>query len=376
MLVAGNNSADSLVLLASGTLTNLAAARLTVAGNARFGGSSVTLGDQASDWLQLGSLSFTSAGAVYVEEDDAVQLANTSSAGSLLVRTNGPITNAAAAAITVAGNARFLGSTITLGDQTLDSLQFGSLSFTAAGAVNVAEDNGIQLAGDSSADSLVLGSTGAVTNAASATLAVTGNARFAGASVTLGNQADDSLNIGTLSFAASGAVEIHADSNAELAGASQAGSLTLESPQAISNEDGASVTVSGPAVLKGRGINLGNQAGDFLRFDQLTFTADQPVDIAVDAALQLAGTSSAAAVVLRSSGTILSGVASTDIDTSLTGGSLTLEAASIGASGNPVALRPGVGAVSLSATSGSIYADWSQGDLHTAGLTLSAAAPA
>ena len=82
---------------------------------------------------------------------------------------------------------------------------------------------------------------------------MTGNARFAGASVTLGNQVGDSLNIGTLSFAASGAVEIHADSNAELAGTSQAGSLTLESPQAISNSAGASVTVSGLAVLTGSG---------------------------------------------------------------------------------------------------------------------------
>ncbi len=373
LLIAGINSADSLVLLAGGTLTNLAAARLTVAGNARFGGSSVTLGDQTSDWLQFGSLSFTSAGAVYVEEDDAVQLGEASSADSLLIRTDGLITNAAAAAVTVAGQARFLGSAITLGDQSLDSLQFGSLSFAAAGAVHIAEDNDTQLTGASSADSLVLGSTGALTNAASATLAVTGNARFAGASVTLGNQAGDSLNIGTLSFAASGAVEIHADSKAELAGTSQAGSLTLESPDAISNSAGASVTVSGLAVLNGWEINLGNQLGDFLRSDRLTFTANQPVDIAVDTDLQLAGTSSAAAVMLKSTGNIGSGAAPADIDTSVSGGSLTLEAASLGAGSNPVELRPGAGAVNLSAASGSIYADWAQGDLHTAGLTLSAA---
>jgi hypothetical protein len=78
-------------------------------------------------------------------------------------------------------------------------------------------------------------------------------------------------------------------------------------------------------------------------------------------------------VVLKSTGSIGSGAAPADIDTSVTGGSLTLEAASLGAGGNPVELRPGAGAVSLSATLGSIYGNWAQGDLHTAGLTLSAA---
>src|SRR5205823_399452 len=141
----------------------------------------------------------------------------------------GSITNLPGSSLAVANNASFLGASIDLGNQSGDVVNFGSLTFNSAGAVNISEDSATQLAGASTANSLILTSTGAITNAANASLNVTSNATFAGTSIDLGNQAGDTMNFGTLTYNSTGAVTISEDSATAVTGTNTAGSLVLVS---------------------------------------------------------------------------------------------------------------------------------------------------
>src|SRR5207244_1449076 len=98
----------------------------------------------------------------------------------------------------------------------------------------ISEDSGTNLTGTSTADSLVLASTGAITNMATADVTVTNNAAFSGTSITLGTTTGDAMNFGTLTFNSAGAVSISEDSGSSLTGTSTADSLLLVSAGAIS----------------------------------------------------------------------------------------------------------------------------------------------
>src|SRR5213075_925813 len=65
--------------------------------------------------------------------------AGTTSANALSVSSGaGPIANAPSAAVNVSGNASFSGASINLGSQSGDTLNFGTLTFSAPGSVSIA----------------------------------------------------------------------------------------------------------------------------------------------------------------------------------------------------------------------------------------------
>ncbi|PQO47187.1 beta strand repeat-containing protein [Blastopirellula marina] len=311
--LSGTSQADSLVLSSTGAITNAASAEVNVTGNASFSGTSVTLGDQTDDVMTFGSLTFNSVGTVSIAEDDGTELSGVSQANTLILSSLGAITNATNAKVDVTNNASFSGTTITLGDQAGDLLTFGSLTFNSAGAVSIAEDDATHLSATSQAASLVLSSTGAITNAANAEVDVTGNASFSGTAVTLGNQTDDLLTFGSLTFNSAGAVSIAEDDATELSGISQADTLVLSSTGAITNAAGAEVDVTNNASFSGTAITLGDQAGDLLTLGSLTFVSAGAVSIAEDDATELSGISQADSLVLSSLGPITS-VASTELN--------------------------------------------------------------
>src|SRR5439155_1143355 len=114
-ILASSNSASSLALTsagsitdaaartdagpdrAAGSITDAAATTLAVTNNATFGAgsSAITLGDDAGDTTNFGSLTFT-GGAVTITEDSASVLAGSNSATSLALTSAGSITDAAA----------------------------------------------------------------------------------------------------------------------------------------------------------------------------------------------------------------------------------------------------------------------------------------
>ncbi len=119
----------------------------------------------------------------------------------------GAITDAAGTSLDITNNAALSGTAITLGDDAGDTTNFGSLTFTSGGAVSISEDSATEITGTNTADSLVLTSAGAITDAAGTSLTVTNNASLNGASITLGDDAGDTTNFGSLTFNSAGGVD-------------------------------------------------------------------------------------------------------------------------------------------------------------------------
>ncbi|MFO0919312.1 MAG: hypothetical protein U0872_13500 [Planctomycetaceae bacterium] len=116
-------------------------------------------------------------------------------------------------------DATLTGVGITLADQATDTLtvggtadleagtgaiiigpagtaNFGSLTFNSTNSVSIQEDSTTQLTGSSTANSLSLTSTGAITDATGALLNVTSNGTFTGVGITLMIRRRDALCIG------------------------------------------------------------------------------------------------------------------------------------------------------------------------------------
>lgn len=255
--IVGLNVANgNATITAGGNLTNDTAAVIGVNSNASLTAPAITLGDQFGDSVNFGSLTFVATGLVNIAEDSATQLTGNSSAAALLLDSTAAITNTTSASVSVAGNAFVQGTSVTLGNQAGDSINFGSLTFSSTGATSIAEDSSTQLSGDSTASALTLSSTGAITNAAAATVAVTNNATFNSTSINLGTQAGDDFNVGSLTFTASaGGVTIEENSGVNFLGASTAtGAISVASidvaaaGQNITLPAGSSVTSSGSSV--------------------------------------------------------------------------------------------------------------------------------
>jgi hypothetical protein len=81
-----------------------------------------------------------------------------------------------------------------------------------------------------------------------------------------------------------------------------------------------------------------------------------------DIALSGKSTVKAASSTLSATGSITSGNAWADIDTSSANGAIVLKAASLGGYGNSLELNPGTGALTLTASSGDVFVDISSGD--------------
>ena len=170
-----------------------------------------------------------------------------------------------------------------------------SVTVTGAGNADLRELDAIVLATVTAANgNVAVTAGGALTNAPSAVVSASGNGSFGGSTVTLGNQAGDSINVNTLTFNSAGAVNIAEDSSTQLGGISTAASLVLTSPGAITNAAAANVTVSGNAKFTSPSLNLGTAAGDVINFGSLTFTASAGSAIVQEnSALDLLGASTA-----------------------------------------------------------------------------------
>ncbi|OAI52333.1 hypothetical protein AYO46_05740, partial [Betaproteobacteria bacterium SCGC AG-212-J23] len=330
MTLSGTNTASSLVLSSGGALTDASAATLTVTGNASLTGTSIDLGNAGGgNTVNFGSLTFNSVGAVNVKESSDTVLSGTSTADSLTLTSTASITNDATADVTVANNANLSATSITLGNQGGDSINFGSLTFNSAGAVDIALDSGTSFSGTSTADSLALASTGAITNAASASLTVSNNASFNGTSIDLGNQSSDSMNFGSLTYNSGGAVSIAQNSAMVITGTNTADSLTLTSTGSITDVVGTSQTITNGASFSGTSITLADDASDVLSMGtnasftasgggaitvgavpggftsgSLTFNTTGAVNIIEISNTVLSGTSTAGSLLLNSGGTI------------------------------------------------------------------------
>jgi len=311
MVLAGANTALNLTLSSTGTITDAAGTHLKVGngivGDASFTGTSIALADSSTDRLEVtgnasfkattggitigdagfvnfGSLTFNSPGAVVIQEDCCTLIAGINTANSLNLTSSEGITNTANAKVTVTNDASFKGMSITLANNATNALSiggnasftattgdvsvgtgnvanFGSLTFNAPGAVSITEGSATAITGSNTAGSLMLNSAGAITELGT-TLAVTGNASLSGTSINLGNNAGDTVNFGSLQFSSPGSVSISEDSSTTL-GTSSAGSLTLVSAGAVTQTGPLTVTGTGSISAGGNAITLNNPSNNF-----------------------------------------------------------------------------------------------------------------
>ena len=272
-VLTGANMAGSLALGSAGSITDAPGMSVLVTGNANLSGSSITLGDNPGDTTNFGSLTFNAAGTVSISEDSATVLSGSGTAGSLSLTSAGSITDAPGTSLTVTGNANLSGTSITLGDNAGDAVNFGSLTFNAAGAVSISEASDTVLTGANTAQSLTLSSAGSIADAPNTSLVVTGNASLSGTSITLGDNAGDVINFGSLTFNSAGAVSINEASATEITGTNTAGSLALTSAGAITDAAGTHITVGDDASFSGTSIVLADNAGDVLHVtDKASFS--------------------------------------------------------------------------------------------------------
>ena len=270
--------------------------------NRDFGNASITFGagktvDAGTGAVNLRVSTLSTSGSL--------SLGNISAASLTATNDNGQILDTSTA-ITITNNASFTGTAVTVGGAGATT-NFGSVTFNSAGAVSIQEDSATGLAGANTAGSLSLTSTGDITDA-SASLAITNNARFSGTNVTVGG-AGITTNLGSLTFNSAGTVTIQEDSATGLAGANTAGTLSLTSTGDITDAS-TSLAVTNNASFSGTNVTVGG-AGITTNFGSVTFNSAGAVTIQEDSATALAGVNTAGSLGLTSTAAI------TDASTSL-----------------------------------------------------------
>ncbi|RLS73839.1 MAG: hypothetical protein DWI00_10050, partial [Planctomycetota bacterium] len=217
---------ESVNLSVAGTLTNSVDAQIEVGGHASFEASSIVLGQNAADHVDLNSLSVTATESVEIDVDSAAELTGSSNASELTLSSEGSIQLADTATLTVHGNTDLTADEIDVRGE----FHSGSLTFHSAGHVHIHESSEMTLIGQNSASSLALEVDGLLADASESLLRVTGHAEMNADSITLGN---GDVEIGSLQFESAGTVTLLQESQVRLSGDSYAGSLLAEHAQLI-----------------------------------------------------------------------------------------------------------------------------------------------
>ncbi|MBI3268847.1 MAG: filamentous hemagglutinin N-terminal domain-containing protein [Planctomycetes bacterium] len=319
-----NTATGNLVLNASGTITDAAATTFAVTGQATFNaaGFDITLGDDAGDVTNFGSLNVTGATVTVTEDSGTIFTGVNTATGNLTLTSNGTITDAAATTFAVGGRASFNAGAndITLGDDAADVTNFGSLTFTGVN-VTITEDSGSNLTGVNTATgALVLTANGAITDDAVTTIAVTGQATFnaGGFDITLGDQAGDTTNFGSLNFTG-GTVAITEDSAMILTGVNTAvGNGTLIANGSITDNAATTLNIGGLATLNAgaNDITLGDNGADVTNFGSLNVTGAN-VTISEDSSTLFTGVNTATGNLVLNSAGAITDVATTTINVTL-----------------------------------------------------------
>ncbi len=143
MAITGINRAANLTLSALGNLIDTPTADTVVTGNLNVSGNLVNLGNELTDNLLFGSLTFESQGNTNITSDGAVELRGNSSSGDiLLLSANGNLTDFEQARTEIVNSAVLTGVDVIIGDladDCFDILNGGasSLSVNASGIEDI-----------------------------------------------------------------------------------------------------------------------------------------------------------------------------------------------------------------------------------------------
>ena len=310
-IIETKNRAQRLFLTSEGAITDAADAQTNIELFSQFTANSVNLGESATDEFNAGSIGFNTTGAFNISEDSATNIAGFNTANSSNIVSSGAITNIFTGAngnganIDIATMAAFEGASITLGQEANDSVNFGALQLNSPGVATVSEDSATHLTQSSQVQALNLTSTGAVTDALTSSINVTGIANVAGTSILWGENTGDQVNAGAFTLNSGGAVQITEDSSLNLSGINTADSLTLIASGNITDSLNAQTRVTNLLSVTGGLVNLGSESTDILQMGQLEFNSTANTFITADTGFQITGNNRAGnLLILESQGSI------------------------------------------------------------------------
>ncbi|MEM7453098.1 MAG: hypothetical protein AAF456_01970 [Planctomycetota bacterium] len=195
MFLFGANSAGSADLRAAGSLIDSGSATLHVTGNAAFEGTSIRIGDTATDNFTAGTMTFNSTGNVFVAADSNAFLSGDNSANNLTLLTDGFIGDLPTSTTNVAGALTLNANGINIGTDA-NQLSLARLNVNSAANVNISSATSFFLFGNNVlGDELRLSSQGNITDSATASTIVENAATFNAVDVIIGDVATDCFDI-------------------------------------------------------------------------------------------------------------------------------------------------------------------------------------
>ena len=211
------------------------------------GGGAVVFDNAANDFDQID----VQADSLELRDSSDLEIVSLDLSNALTLTADGSITDVNGASITVGAHAQIVGAEITLGDDSLDATEFGSITFITVGEVSIIEDGDMNLSGINSADSLYLEASGSISDELDTDLTVTGMSDLTSDDIVLGDDSDNNIFLGSLKFSASGNVTLNIDSDVDLAAGSQSNSAVI-----ISSGNIESVAAGADVAITAADISL------------------------------------------------------------------------------------------------------------------------
>jgi hypothetical protein len=169
--------------------------------------------------------------------------------------------------------------------------------------LELSEDGDTTIAGINSANSVLINSSGNLSNSNDTQLAVADSAAFFGWTIALGDQSGDQMNFGRLTVNSPGRVDVFEDSSTLLSGLSNVDLLRLDSLGDISNGSMAALNVTRVANFSGVDISVGLSDFDEFNANAVIVLASGDAAIFANSSLHLSG-GSAVNMSLNSEGSI------------------------------------------------------------------------
>jgi hypothetical protein len=246
-----------LSLVADGRIVDANRASLSVTGETGLTGSSIRLGDQNADFLQLGHTVIDATGNVFLNADGDVTLTDRLTANALRIIAKGSISNLDGFEMQVYRTAGLEAESISLGAEASDFVNLKSLHFQSKGDVEVNVDSDLLITQDSHSVNADLTSLGKLEMWTHATLDISGHAAFKAAQLSIGMTSSDFFHSGTLAFDAVDLANVHQDSEIHLSGQSRAGWADLKSTSHIRDARESHLIIEKELYLTGIDLIIG-----------------------------------------------------------------------------------------------------------------------
>lgn len=219
------------------------------------------LGDNALDYLSTRKLNFKSTGKIRMSVDTDMTLVGASFSVNASLQSTGWIRDGISAQTNVSQQFTLKASEITVGDTGTDEFNAGQLTVATTGTASIKENSTTMFSGQSAAGSLHVQSVADVLDTITAEIVVTGDAKFSGSNIILGETPGDRFEVGRLNVNTSGRVIVFSNTALTAFGSNTAIDMTLHAMSGLlSDEAGTQTVVRNQSTLSGEAITWGKDS--------------------------------------------------------------------------------------------------------------------